>query len=217
MTNYQDTDRTLENLIRKGEGETLDFKMCIDDQKKIARTLVAFANTVGGSLLIGVKDNGKVSGIDPSEEYHMISASAELYCQPPVLFDSRIWQEKHKLVLEIIVKKSDTLHRALDEEGHPKIYIRRNDVTLQTNKIITKYLSLLRNGATRPEHLSNEAIEFIRLFEPDKQYTLSKLYRISSLQKKEVDHYLPLFLAWGLVRFDVSESKVIYFSDPTAQ
>jgi len=48
----------IKNLIEEGEHQQLDFKYEISDSKKIARSLVAFANTDGGRLLVGVKDNG---------------------------------------------------------------------------------------------------------------------------------------------------------------
>jgi predicted HTH transcriptional regulator len=48
----------IKNLIAEGEGQELDFKYHVSSASKIARTLVAFANTDGGRLLIGVKDNG---------------------------------------------------------------------------------------------------------------------------------------------------------------
>jgi predicted HTH transcriptional regulator len=51
------------NLIKAGEHQQLDFKFEISDSRKIAKTLVAFSNTDGGTLLIGVKDNGKISGV----------------------------------------------------------------------------------------------------------------------------------------------------------
>lgn len=49
----------IEALIEQGEHQQLDFKFEVSDSKKIARTLSAFANTDGGRLLIGVKDNGE--------------------------------------------------------------------------------------------------------------------------------------------------------------
>ena len=49
--------------ISEGEGQQLDFKFAITDSKKIARSMAAFANSDGGVLLIGVKDNGKIVGI----------------------------------------------------------------------------------------------------------------------------------------------------------
>ena len=51
-----DTDY-IHALIAEGEHQQQDFKFEISDARKIAKTLSAFANTDGGRLLIGVKDN----------------------------------------------------------------------------------------------------------------------------------------------------------------
>ena len=58
----------IEELIAQGEHQQLDFKFEVSDSKKIARTLSAFANTDGGRLLIGVKDNGAIAGVRSDEE-----------------------------------------------------------------------------------------------------------------------------------------------------
>jgi len=50
-------DNYLRKLIAEGENQHLDFKYCVSDSRKIARTLSAFANSDGGRLLIGVRDN----------------------------------------------------------------------------------------------------------------------------------------------------------------
>ena len=50
-------------LIKEGEHQQQDFKFEISDVCKIAKSLSAFANTDGGRLLIGVKDNGKIAGV----------------------------------------------------------------------------------------------------------------------------------------------------------
>ena len=47
----------IQKLISEGEHQQLYFKFEIADAHKIARSFVAFANTDGGRLLIGVKDN----------------------------------------------------------------------------------------------------------------------------------------------------------------
>ena len=54
-------------LIDKGESQTLDFKRKITHPLKIAKTLVSFANTKGGKLLIGVDDDKQIIGVDPDE------------------------------------------------------------------------------------------------------------------------------------------------------
>ena len=65
-------DNYLKKLIAGGENQHLDFKYCISDSRKIARTLSAFANSDGGRLLIGVRDNGSIAGIKSDEEYYMV-------------------------------------------------------------------------------------------------------------------------------------------------
>ena len=59
-------------MIEEGEHQSQDFKMRVDDARKIARTIVAFANSDGGRLLIGVKDNGGIVGVRAEEEVHVI-------------------------------------------------------------------------------------------------------------------------------------------------
>ena len=72
----------IQNLIEEGEHEHQDFKFKISDARKIARSISAFANNSGGHLLIGVKDNGKVVGVESDEEIYMIEQAASMYCQP---------------------------------------------------------------------------------------------------------------------------------------
>ena len=55
-------------LIAQGEHQQQDFKYKVMDAEKLARSVSAFANTDGGRLLIGVRDDGHISGIRSEEE-----------------------------------------------------------------------------------------------------------------------------------------------------
>ncbi len=57
---------TILEQIARGEGKTLEFKEVIPASERLAKTIVAFANTGGGKILIGVKDSGTIVGIDNS-------------------------------------------------------------------------------------------------------------------------------------------------------
>ena len=72
----------LQRVIAEGEHERQDFKYAISDAMKIARSLSAFANHSGGSLLIGVKDNGAIAGVRNEEDIYVVEQAAELYCRP---------------------------------------------------------------------------------------------------------------------------------------
>lgn len=202
---------TLKSIIQQGEHQQLDFKFRIDDSKKIARTLSAFANTDGGRLLIGVKDNGKITGIDPSEEIHMIDAAVDMYCKPKLSFESRVWQEDMRLVLEIQI--SPSLEKPVsspDEEGKWRVYVRRKDHTLLANKILLNVWKQEKRPSAKPEKFGEEETHLLGLIAENEPVTLSKLYRSSKLPKNRIDHLMVLFICWKLIRMDISEQGAFY-------
>ncbi|MDZ7579866.1 MAG: putative DNA binding domain-containing protein [Deltaproteobacteria bacterium] len=54
--NMQVTIMTIETLLKQPEGKTLDFKQDISSPRGFMKTLVAFANTAGGRVIIGVEE-----------------------------------------------------------------------------------------------------------------------------------------------------------------
>ena len=65
-----DTDTTPDGilaLIRGGESDTVEFKTRLPPEEIVARNLVAFANTRGGILIIGVGDKGEIIGVPDPE------------------------------------------------------------------------------------------------------------------------------------------------------
>ena len=126
-------------MIAEGEHQQQDFKTRIDDSRKIARTLVAFANADGGRLLIGVKDNGTVSGVRVDEELHMVEAAAEMYCRPVVAFQSQVWKADVRSVVEVVVEPSrQRPHRCEVEEGKWSAFLRLEDENIQVNAVLAR-------------------------------------------------------------------------------
>lgn len=202
---------TLSSIIQQGEHQQLDFKFQISDSKKIARTLCAFANTDGGRLLIGVKDNGKVAGVNPEEELHMIEAAAEMYCSPPLTFSKRVWKEDMKLVLEIQVEQSEQLPvMARDEENRWRAYVRRKDHTLLANKILLQIWKFNQSETIQPAKMGDEETQLLKLIATEGEVTLSKIYRISKLPKGKIDRLIALFVYWELLDMNMNELGTSY-------
>ncbi|MDR1328781.1 MAG: putative DNA binding domain-containing protein [Oscillospiraceae bacterium] len=56
----------LQQLIRDGEGLTVEFKRCAQElPKNVYETVCSFSNRYGGHILLGVEDDGAVSGVAP--------------------------------------------------------------------------------------------------------------------------------------------------------
>lgn len=204
----------LEKIISEGEGQTLDFKFRIDDQKKIARTLVAFANSNGGRLLIGVKDNGKIVGVDPEEEYYMIEGAASLYSKPEIGFSSKVWHEGHHLVLEIEVAPSEIRHTAPAEDGMWKPYYRIQDQSVKGNKVLDCLWSYRNNGINRAKQFSEDELAIISKIQEEDLISISKIYRGSNLKMPQIDAFVAALVYWDVLEIVAVEDGIKYrFSD----
>lgn len=103
----QTTDANyIQQLITEGEHVHQDFKFAISDARKIAKSLSAFANTGGGRLLIGVKDNGKIAGIRSEEELYMIEAAATMYCKPALQLENQLYRVEGKMYWRFMFPKA---------------------------------------------------------------------------------------------------------------
>ncbi|GAA4409112.1 hypothetical protein GCM10023187_31900 [Nibrella viscosa] len=128
---------SLTELIAQGEGVRLEFKSSISSAARIARTLAAFANTAGGTLLIGI-DDGRVSGIESEyREMQKIEKATDFHVDPSILvsYENVIVEGKQILVIDVS-ESADKPHYAIDEHGHRTIYVRSRDKSVPTNKLI---------------------------------------------------------------------------------
>lgn len=200
----------LKRRIALGEGQYLDFKFRIDDQVKIARTLAAFANSGGGSLLIGVKDNGKIAGCNPEEEYYMIEGAASMKCQPEVSIKSQIIQVDHYFVLEIEVAPSEHRIKALDENGKWTPYYRFEDHSLRSNSVLDHLWKLQKTEQVRPEKFSELEINLIRIVRNEGPLSLSRLNKQSGIPFKDLSRLLALLVYWDILQIELHEDGIRY-------
>ncbi|MCU0285472.1 MAG: putative DNA binding domain-containing protein [Acidobacteria bacterium] len=97
----------LNKLIKKGEGKTVEFKEILPDGNNIAKTIIAFSNTAGGKIIIGIEDKtGKIIGIDDDQAIDFpdkISNIIHDTCHPFILPEIYLEyiDEKKVLVVEV--------------------------------------------------------------------------------------------------------------------
>jgi len=79
-------EEIIEIIERGFETSTVQFKVAINNINQLSQEMVAFANTLGGLLIIGIADNGEVHGLNPADirklNQWIASASTELIKQP---------------------------------------------------------------------------------------------------------------------------------------
>jgi len=176
----------IQALIDEGEHQQQDFKFGITDSRKIARSLVAFANTDGGRLLIGVKDNGVIAGVRSDEEYYMIESAAQLYAKPEVRFESRVWKEEGKTILEVWIPPSPLRPHYVKEEGGVwQAYVRSHDENIQADEVVvTVWQKLKQKKGTLIRYSKIEEALF-QLFQSKDQITLKEFKRQARITTRQ--------------------------------
>lgn len=203
------------NLISQGEHQTLDFKHSITDSKKIARSLCAFVNTLGGTLLIGVKDNGNIIGVNSEEEYYMVETAAQLFCKPEIHFKVTKWTINGKTVLEVEVKPSKKKpYKAPDKNGEYKAYIRIKDENIIASPIQLKIWKKERFRKPVRLNLTEKEQLLFKHLKNNKQITISQFSRIGFLSSKDAENTLVDLAVMGLIKFiQTVESEYFELSD----
>lgn len=199
------------NLITQGEHQQLDFKHSISDSKKIARSLAAFANTDGGILLIGVKDNGNITGVNSEEEYYMLEGAAQMYCKPEVKFSVTRWDINKKVVLEVLVKSDPkNLYKALDKDGKWKAFFRVKDENILATPLRVKVWNAIRYRKPIKINLTPQDQALIDYLKKQKQVTVDECSRAAFLPHKETEQRLINLVALGLAIFKSTHEKDIF-------
>jgi ATP-dependent DNA helicase RecG len=91
----------LEILLQEGEGTMLEYKESLSSS--FARELVALANTAGGKMLLGVRDDGTVKGIPDSNDLRARIQDIARNCDPPI----KVLVERVGKVTVVTVRESD--------------------------------------------------------------------------------------------------------------
>lgn len=95
---------TLEE-IKSGESKNVEFKVKLpDDSKKYMKTIVAYANTSGGKIIIGVDDTRNIVGVEPSSVFQIMDKIANAIsdmCAPQIIPDVTFQTIQGKCIVQI--------------------------------------------------------------------------------------------------------------------
>jgi predicted HTH transcriptional regulator len=205
----------LKKLIEEGENQFLDFKYCVSDSRKIARTLTAFANSDGGRLLIGVRDNGSIAGIKSDEEYYMVETASHLYCRPEIRFNVKQHITEGKSILEVEVKKGDKRpYQARDENGKWLAYFRNHDQNLVANRVLLQVWRKEEKPKGVMVKFSKAENSLLDYLAENKSITLSGFRRIARIPAHRAEAILANLLIFRVLIMISSEKGFSFELNP---
>lgn len=215
--------RTLRQIIEVGESDTVEFKRKFSGFEKIARELIALANTRGGVLLIGVDDDGSIVGVrSEKSEIDLITATAEHYVEPPIEAEIDIVDiDGEDVIVVRIPESSEKPHRlvvngeAARREGSSEfaagVFIRQGERSVAASNEVARVLAA-SHPTTPPLRLEIGDIEqaLFDYLHKHQRITVSQYRKLVNVSQRRASRSLVRLVRAGLVRLFTNEAEDYY-------
>ncbi|MBQ3921750.1 MAG: putative DNA binding domain-containing protein, partial [Spirochaetales bacterium] len=185
--------------IKKGESDILEFKREFPDKgKNILKTIVAFANGEGGTVVVGVDDRSlEIVGVDEADVFKIkdkIANSISDNITPQIV--PRISYERidDKTIIIIKISKGQNTPYCIKSEGLDGVYLRIDATTRPAERYAVQELSLLGMNKTYDE-IVQRGIDEVK--QSDIDFLISAF---SARSKKKVS--VENLVSWKLLKED---------------
>ena len=112
-------------LMQLGEGKTLEYKRNTTSLFSVLKSVIAFANTAGGIILIGVDDDSTIVGIDePGKIQEQLANSIANRIKPQLLPDFSVVNIHGKSIIVLQIEHIHGPFYLSDKEEAKSVYIR---------------------------------------------------------------------------------------------
>lgn len=207
----------IEKLVQLPESKTLEFKRDTSSLDSILKAVVAFTNTAGGIVLVGVDDNGIIVGLNnPGKEQEKIVNSIANRIKPLLLPDFSIINVHDRQVLVIQVDYAPAPYHLIDKGEENGVYVRIGN----TNRVVSYEAVLeMKRAAYQPffdkapcDNTSEEDLDLALIHKTFAKHHIeidtAKLLSIGILVRKGKRIVLT---NGGMILFGKPEAKAQYF------
>lgn len=193
-------------LAAMGEGQFIEFKHRVPEGRRLAKEIVAFANSDGGNVLLGVSDAGEVVGVrDALEEIFSLDEALRIYCDPEIAHSTeRIAVSRRRDVIVVKVPQSDAKpHFVVDplEEGRRMAYVRVRDMSIEASREAVRLMKSPGDENTRFEFGHKEML-LMRYLDEYQRITVEQFARLADIPTRRASHTLVLLAKAEVLRLN---------------
>jgi predicted HTH transcriptional regulator len=199
----------LREIIRVGESSTVEFKRKFTTIDKIAREVIAFANTTGGMLLLGVDDNGTIVGVESEKEQIAQIEACQLVIIPELTLTTEVIGIDQRDVVVVYVPNSQQKpHRLVSDDPNErpherKAFIRQGENSVTASREMTRILAS-QNPTSPPMTLSigDRERRLFTYLERHGRASVTDFARLVNISKRRAAQILVKLVRAGVVHIN---------------
>lgn len=200
----------LKKLVWQGEGTHLEFKRKAKYPDKIAREIVAFANSEGGTLLLGVDDDGSIYGSKhPGEDQFAIEDFIQKYIVPKLRFKTqRIPVSANREVIAFHIKSSyrkPHFIRYPDKNSPKSAYTRVRDMSVKASREMINILRHIKDKQGLAIRIGASEKHILNYLETNGSLTVAETQKLLNGNAQQASTKLVLLTRAGILNIRASE------------
>lgn len=201
----------LKRLVLEGEGLHLEFKRKAAHPEKIIREFIALANTQGGTVLIGVDDNGSIPGVKyPEEETHVVTEALTKYCKPLLVYQESVLPiSDNRFVVRYDISPSEKIH-FLVINNQRETFVRVQDMSVKASAEMQEIIKRSKKKRDIRFVFGDVEKNLMVYIEQNPQITLTQYMKFSGLNRFRASRKLILLVLANVLKVTASEKGDLY-------
>ena len=205
----------LRKLVNRGETATTEFKRKVAHPEKIVKEIVAFANSEGGYLLIGVSDNGDIPGVKyPEDESYLLNKAITELCHPRIDYEVEEVDitESHTALVYHIPISGARPHKVIhpDYGQHGQVFVRHEDKSVKASKEMREIIRRRRKYKDISFHFGDKEKLLMEYLEEHEHITLSTYRELAQLSYYQASRKLVLLVLANVLNITPTEKGDYY-------
>jgi predicted HTH transcriptional regulator len=204
--------RQLKHLVASGEGFTLEFKRKATYPEKIVREMIAFANSAGGILLVGVGDEGTIPGLKhPEDDSHEIRKALKK-CRPPLpVKETFVAIGNNRSVLQYEVAESKRKpHYFVTSPELKEAFVRVDDKSIRASREMREIARRMQKKKDIKFHYGEHEKLLMQYLDAHPTITLRKFAELSGLKRFIASKKLILLVLAHVIKITPHEKGDLY-------
>ncbi len=214
------TEREALKIISEGESFHTEFKRKFSSYEKIARELIAFANSKGGYIFFGIDDDKEIVGVESEKETeNLIKETAKKYCEPEIKLNVDILDLNGKdVVIGEILESNLKPHRIQDYKNQinynsAKVFIRMNSKSVQASREMIKFLHTSYGDFDEMKFTFGEKEKTLfKYLETNEKITTKEFCRLVNISERRAQRILIKLVRMGVIFLHQEENGRIFFT-----
>ncbi|TAH19671.1 MAG: ATP-binding protein [Cytophagales bacterium] len=195
----------LKKIVAQGEGLQIEFKRKTTYPDKIMREVVAFANSKGGKLIIGVDDDGTIAGLKHAlEDEFVMKEALSKYCKPAIQYEmAKVLVSPNRFVLVFSIPQSEIKPVFLIynfKTGLGRAYIRVADKSIQASREMRNILKGMNNGKDTYLQYGENEQKLMRYLGNNEKIDLPTYAQIAGIEIKQASEVLVKMTLAGVLK-----------------